>query len=380
MSEQADKTGKAKTRHRLALIVLILLLVAVVAAAAIRVRERLQPLQPPTVPPLAVETLELELRPFALSRRYIGVVEARQRIVISARVTANVQEVPRREGELVAEGDLLVRLDDRELKQELERLTAAQHRIEAELTYWREQLARDEKLLAKGTVAERNRDESARQVKTLAASLKENQAGQAIARTRIGYTVIHAPFSGIVQSVYLQPGELATPGKSLLEFVGNDDLKVVTPVPQSDVALIKAGLPSTLSLPVGKSINTSVSGLYPAMDPSTHTATLEVAVPTGFSDARPGMEADIDVLLTQREEAFVLPRQALRQSGGQTGVFLAEAGKASWRSVQVGPGDDQEVLIQSGLQAGDHVITTPDPRLEEGRGLWIANGNDRGES
>ncbi|MEA3278627.1 MAG: efflux RND transporter periplasmic adaptor subunit [Pseudomonadota bacterium] len=369
---RATKSGKGGRRRLLALTVLILLLIAVAVAAAVRVRERLQPVPVPPGPPLAVETLELQPRPFTVSRRYTGVLEARRRALISARVTAQVLEVPHREGEPAAEGDLLVRLDAIELRQELERLQAAERRIEAELSYWRGQLHRDEQLLAKGTVAERSRDESARQVQMLEASLKENRAGQAIAHTRIGYAEIHAPFAGTVQAVQLEPGELATPGKPLLELVADDDLKAVVPMPQSDVPLVRVGLPASLRLPGGRSASAPVARLYPAMDPGTHTATLEIAVPAGLVGAKPGMEVDAEVLLEETAASLVVPRQALRERKGQTGVFLAEGDSARWRSVVAGAGGARELRISEGLKPGDRLILTPDPRLEDGRALWIA--------
>ena len=371
--------GYARGRRRqLTLAFLVLLLVAVAATAAVRVRERMQPIPVPPEQPLAVETLQLQPRSFSLSRRYTGVLEARRRALISSRVTAQVLEVPFREGQAVAMGDLLVRLDDVELTQELDRLLAAQRRIEAELRYWREQLKRDELLLAKGTVAERSRDESARQVQMLEASLKENHAGQAIAGTRIGYTVIVAPFTGTVQAVQLQPGELATPGKPLLELVADDDLKAVVPVPQSDSSLIGTDLPVVLSLPGGATAKSKVTGLYPAMDPSTHTATLEVAVPARLSGAKPGMEVDAEILLEQEPNALVLPRQALHRRNGQSGVFLAEGDIARWQSVTAEAGGARELRITSGLVAGEWVIVTPDPRLEDGRSLWIASSTAAG--
>ncbi len=365
------------TRQRRALWILALLLILLTAVSAVRVRARLEPVAVLPDPPLAVETLELEPARFVISRSYTGTLDARQRVVISSRLTAAVTGIPFREGEEVAAGSPLVRLDDRELVEEQARLEAAEERIRADLAFWQTQLKRDEKLFQAGTVPEKNRDESRRMVNTLQASLRENREGQSVARTRRGYTELDAPFAGRVQAVHILPGEMAVPGKALLELVAAAPLEAVVSVPQSDLAELRTGLSAEVLIPaIGARVTGRVDQIYPALDADTRTATLQVLVPEPGPGLVPGMQAEVTVILQAEEDALTLPIQAVHERSGESGVFVAENGVARWRPVVVGESADRGIRVKSGVRPGEQVVVTPDPRLRDGRALWLPGVGD----
>ncbi len=363
------------TRRTLSGLLLGALVLLVVVFAGIRVAERLRPTEPLPAPPLPVEVLRLQPQPFARVRHYTGTIRSGRRARLAAQVNARVVAVLHREGEWVEEGALLLRLDDTELANEVQRLEAGVQRIRAELSFWRQQLERDRELLAKKLVSPKQRDESRRMVRTLEASLAESEHALEAARTRLGYTEIRAPFAGRIQERNIETGELAVPGQPVMELVALRPLKAVITVPQRDMGRLASGQPVRLAMPLREARwEASLTHIYPAVDPATRNAFFEVPVTEAITGLLPGMAVTAAVVVEQIPDALVIPHHALQRRQGGTGVFVAEGGTARWRRVETGDSQAGRVPVRSGLVAGERIIVTPDPRLKDGARIVVVRG------
>jgi len=339
-----------------------------------RIRERMEP--PPVAParPVAVETLTIAPRPFAIERTYTGTIEAWRRVLPAARISSLIVSLPHREGDRVRAGDLLVKLDDRELIDEVRRLEEAGRRIEADVGFWRRQSERDEALFASGTITQRRRDETRRTLASYEASLRESRNVVAIARTRLSYAEIRAPFDGVIQSTHVLPGETAVAGQDLLEVVSLGSMKAVIPIPQDDIHLLGAESHVELSIPALRlTWDANVDRIYPALDPSTRTATFEVMLEDMPAEIQPGLQVDARLFAARLDRVLAVPVSAVRDRTGEAGVYVVEAGtKAAWRPVETGLAGQGVVVVRTGISAGDEVIVTPDPRLADGKAVWVA--------
>lgn len=360
--------------------VLIAGLVAVVALVGAQLHARLQPVDASPVPLLAVQTQILQPQIFIHSIHATGTVEAERRVALSAQLAATVTQVPLREGAQVAEGAVLVRLDDAEQREEAARLAAAADRVEADLSFWQEQLAADRRLLESKTISRRAFDETRRQVAALEAALREARQALQSARIRLQYAIVRAPFDGFVQRVHVLPGELVQPGTPMLEVLAAEPLKVVVPVAESDLNRLQPDQTAQVQIPAVEGVwAAKVDRIYPGLEAGTRSATLELFLPSGLGAVRPGMAADVDLVLTREENALVVPRQAVRERQGKTGMYVLHEGEAQWRAVQTGAAQDGRVQILAGLQAGDEVIVTPHPQLADARPV-VARNDWRGAS
>ncbi len=363
------------TRRGLSALLMLALAGTVLVFAIERVYERMQPTRLQPVPPLAVETIYVQPAPFGLVRHYTGTVSAIKRAQLSAQVNATLLRVHHREGEMVAKDEVLITLDATELESEVERLNSIGQRIRADLAFWERQLERDQQLLKQKLVSPRQRDDSRRMVLTLTASLQENLHALDAAHTRLGHTTIRAPFTGRIQRLLTETGELAVPGKPMLELVAPWPLKAVVTVPQQDLARMTVGEPVELSLPVsGYSWQTVVSRIYPAVDAVTRTATFEAPVPESLAGLLPGMAIEAAVTIQREEAALAIPHQALLRRKDGAGVFVVQADRAHWRHVTAGTAREGLIRIRKGLVPGDEIIVTPDPRLVEGRRVTVHQG------
>ncbi|MCF6211863.1 MAG: efflux RND transporter periplasmic adaptor subunit [Gammaproteobacteria bacterium] len=358
--------------------ILLLILVAMVLFFAIqRVQQRLQPIPLLASAPLAVEALTLAPGPFSIHVDYVGSVMAGRVVQIPAQVGARVMAVEHREGDRVEQGDLLIRLDDRELANEIQRLRANEQRLRSDFDYWERQNRRNITLRQQKVIAENQLDESRRMVDSLRASIHENAEALANAEIRLGYTRIHAPFAGRIARLMTEVGDLAVPlSKPLLELVSLQAMKALVSVPQVDIGRLSSGLVVNLEIPAANlHLARRIEKIYPLLDPVTRNATFEVCLncaPEALpASLYPGMALEATVVLAQYDEALSIPHHALLWRGDEQGVFLFEDGVARWRPLQSGAVEGGRVLIRSGLKAGDRLIVTPDFRLQDGLAVAV---------
>ncbi|MCW8919526.1 MAG: efflux RND transporter periplasmic adaptor subunit, partial [Gammaproteobacteria bacterium] len=322
-SNDAGGRGRLKGRFNFrAAHGLLLGLLVIAIIAGVRLRERL--VEPAVVPPppLLVESVRAIPAPLVVTASYSGSVEARRRATLSARLGSTVVERLVGEGESVVAGQLLLRLDATEPRQELARLQAAAQRVRADLNYWEGQLKADRQLFAKGTISEQRLQQTMLQADTLRAALEENRHALATAETRLGYAEVVAPFAGVVQALLVEEGETVNPGSALLELVDPTTLKAVVSAPQVDRQRLAPGLQVYLDLHHLATFRLGeIARIYPALESRSRNLTFEVALHEEESPAatplQPGMSVAAVVELERIEAAISVPLHAVRQRQGR---------------------------------------------------------------
>jgi RND family efflux transporter MFP subunit len=343
-------------------------------AAVVRLQARFDPEPARDRPPIAVEVVEVETRAFTVARAYRATVDVDERAEVTARITGEVLELPHREGAWVESGELLFRLDDDEQRRELERLEAVAERLSGELELARRELRRQEALLEHRITPERAVDDARQRVATLSAQVRESQASHALVRTRLGYAEGRAPFAGRVQRLHVHEGELARAGSPIVELVSAAGLKAVARVPQVDATRILPGMAVDLEVPaLGLSWPARVDRVYPALQASTRSATVAVLLPPEAESVRVGMAAIVHVQLEQLADAIAVAAAAVHGDAGSHWVFVFESGVAKRRSVELGARREGVVRIEAGLEPGERVIVTADPRLADGAEVRLAH-------
>ncbi len=360
--------GRLSSRQKRAGALVLIVLAAWVGWALVGVvRERLAPEAPAAPPALAVATELVGAAPFAVERRWRGSVDVDERALISARVTAEVIELPQREGARVSAGELLFRLDDEELQGERRRLAAVIERIEHELAGARRDLERQQTLIERELVPRKSLDDARQRLDMLGAQLAEARATHGLVLTRLGYTQGHAPFSGRVQRLHVNLGELAMAGSPVLELVADIDFKAVAAVAQADIPWLAPGLPVRLEVPaLDRSFEAAIDRVYPALDLATRNATVVAMFQNGDGVLQPGMAVVVHARIAEHESAVTVPAQAVGGGPGETFVYVLEDDIAHVRAVDTGPRSGGRMLIIHGLSEGEIVITSADPRLADG--------------
>ncbi len=365
--------------QRLVLALLLLgLAIWIGVSVAQRLQSRLHPEPARTPPPVSVEVMSVQTKPFVQTRHYQGTVEADTKAVISARVPGKVLGFTLREGQSVSQGSDLILLDDAQSRREVERLQAMEERIVGELDLAQTTLQREQELFRQGGIALAALDSAQQRVHALQAQVRETRAAKELARTKVEYALETAPFDGVVHEVFVREGEFVGVGAPLVALTSQERLKAVVAVPQSDASEIHVGQSIHLVVSaLDQSWPSHVQLVHPTMDPATRNLSLTAFFPETASImhpgkvVRPGMSVTAVLEYTAADAAILIPARAVHRTQSSAWGFVVEDGVAVRRDLELGPSRQGWVHVLSGLVPGDMLITTFDPRLATGEPVLL---------
>jgi RND family efflux transporter MFP subunit len=272
-------------------------------------------------------------------------VQARQRAALSARIPASVLDLPHREGERVEAGAVLVRLDDGALRSALTAAEAAEQAAGADQ-------ARIDGLLEKGAATSREADEAN-------ARAAGARATRQAARDSLAYAVLRAPFSGVVASRPVNVGDVVSPGRTLIEIVGQGGYEVVATLDSNLASTARVGAPVKVAVDGQTApLQGTIRALSPAGDPSTHRFEVRADLPSA-AGLRSGLFARLLLPTAASDPRLSVPKSAVFERGGLSGVFVVQDGKARLRWIAVGTGQGQQAEVRAGLVAGERVVLNP---------------------
>jgi membrane fusion protein, multidrug efflux system len=299
--------------------------------------------------------------------RFAGVTQAKNRAVLSFAVPARMVERPVTAGSRVAKGAVLARLDDGEYRNAANLAEAAVAELK---TQW-EQACRDrrriQKLTASRVATVSDLEKVTTREKSLEASLQAAAARYKEARRLLNETVLKAPFSGTVTSLYLQPGEWAGPGQPAIELTGDGDIELVVEVPESVVTRLSGDQPVGVLLPFAG--NRTISGRISAVAKAAIGAGRLFPVKVDLA-AAPGLRAGLTAQLLVElaaEDSLTVPLAAVVNPGAsQPFIFIYDQGRVSRRPVVLGPITDDRIVVQGAVADGDRVVVTGQSQLADG--------------
>ena len=313
-----------------------------------------------------------------------GTVQARIPVTLSARITAIVGAVQADVGDSVRRGQVLVRLDDRDLAarrgvvdgqrlalaRQIEAAQAALAKAQAELELAQARQRRDDELLRAGFVSPAVLDASNAALKAAAAGLDNARAAlrareadaQVLAQealyadAMLSHTRLTAPMDGIVIARQVEAGATVVPGSALLRLVDPATLWIATRVDESVVGRIEPGQRAQIRLRSGERLAGRVARIARQSD----AATRELDVHVGFDlpPARFAIDQEAEVEIdVGTVSGIVVPLSALtRDAGGRQGVLVIDGARARFQAVATGASDGARVLVVSGLAAGDRLV------------------------
>ena len=302
-----------------------------------------------TVP--LVEVSEAVLEPAVVS--VPARVRSEHTAELATRASGTIRRVLVDVGDAVREGQSLVLLDDADIR-------ASVSRAEAGLELARRYHTRIEALERDGAATGQELDEAT-------ARLQVAEAGLHQARSGLDYAVLRAPFAGIVSARHADPGDLAVPGRSLLEISGTGDL------------IIEADLSAHMSAVKGQPVRIQqttgpegewlavVTRVVPVLDRSTQRFRVEARLEaTDEPLPLPNSVVALQVA-SERDSVLVIPADAVFSRGQLTGVFVVRDSVLRLRWIRPGRETSSSVEVLSGLSPGDAVVRRPDETLIDGQ-------------
>ena len=252
----------------------IVLVVLMLASRIVLMRKaRIEEVPTPSVRHPVVQTAMVEKGKFSLRLRYLGTLRPKVSAEITSRITGRIVKLDLREGARVKKGDILVTLDDRLEKTKVDEMRARLHAAKTNFHTQDGIYRRDLMLFKQKALSREELDLSKARREAARGELKALEAGLESALTSLSYTIIKAPFCGVITKRYLDPGDLAIPGKPILELESeNDGFYVEIKVPQDDFMGLRVGQRVWIFMETGQGsdmIEARISRLQPILDRGT---------------------------------------------------------------------------------------------------------------
>ncbi|MDH4223403.1 MAG: efflux RND transporter periplasmic adaptor subunit [candidate division Zixibacteria bacterium] len=183
-----------------------------------------------------------------------------------------------------------------------------------------------------------------------------------------------SPVEGVVGKVYVDKGAQVNEssggggGTPLAQILNLDSIKIVIQVIEKDISRVKLYQKARINLDAypGKEFYGAVTLISPTLNNLTHTASVEITIPNLNHLLKPGMFAEVELLIGKTEKLLLIPRYALLTEAGKKKVFIVKEGKAEVRWVEVGFSDGGFAQVESGLNLGDSLVILGQSQLQSG--------------
>ncbi|MBE0566759.1 MAG: efflux RND transporter periplasmic adaptor subunit [Krumholzibacteria bacterium] len=306
-------------------------------------------------PPTPVETAPVVTGPVIDRFTTVGTLEAGEAIVVTAEIDGVVEALPFPEGGHLDRGDLIVRLDDRQLAAEARRAAALKDQAHATWT-------RVQSVVDQGAGAPQDLDDAT-------AALKVAEANLALAETRLAKTRITAPFAGLAGARRVSPGAFLRAGSAVTELAQIDRLRVTFAVPERILGALHTGAAIHVETPAFPDavLRGTIDVIAPQLDPVTRNASIVARVDNPDELLRPGMSATVSVTLSERDSALSVPSEAVFVEGGQNWVYVVRPDSVVTRTpVELGSRLADAVEVTAGVAAGEVVVRAGHQKLFDG--------------
>lgn len=322
-----------------------------------------------TTAPKLVQVEPVASRELVFDLSGSGTVKAQRSVLVSAEVPARVVELLVEQGARVEAGALLLRLNDRDIRHQID---AARASISPEqVALAREDYLRKERLFNEGAVVRSVYEQAKNQYLTLDSTYRSTQATISQLQEQLAKTRVTAPMSGVATQVFVEGGEFVGPGAPLVNLENMGDVSVQLELADRDFMKVRVGqaVEATAGAFPDEVFRGEVVRLGSAANPVTRSFEVEARLANPELRLRPGLIVTVRIVL-DRGRGLVVPAEAiLEEEDGRGAVFVAREGVARRLEVALGQRLDREVQVEDGLSEGDEVIVVGHDRLADGQAV-----------
>lgn len=307
------------------------------------------------MPPMPVEVADVKSESVTDRFRGVGTIEAEETVRIVNEIAGVVRELPFAEGQPVAQGDLIARLDDSELSAEAERADALRDQA-------RTNHQRVRQLLEQRAASQQEMDDAA-------SALKVAEANAVVARTRFEKARIRSPLTGVAGRRLVSPGAYLAVGTPITEVASVGMVKITFSAPERYLSQLRrrAAVSVTSTAYPGEIFHGDISVVDPILDAASHTVQMVARIRNRGGKLRPGMSADVTATLEERPRALTVPDEAVFGEGDQSFVYVVKPDSSVTKQVvTLGLRESKRAEITQGLKAGDRVVSAGYQKLFEG--------------
>ena len=331
--------------------------------------------------PIPVSLASVTTEDFPIYLDGLGTVQAFNTVQVNARVSGLIQEIKFQEGQEVKAGDVLALIDPRTYQAQYDQALSKQHQDEAQLQSAQVLLARDQALLTKLVLDKETYDTQKYLVAQLTATVQADAANVEQQKTQLDWTQVTAPIAGrtgvrlidVGNQVQVGGNNQGASNNAIVTINQIQPIDVAFTLPQQDLNQIREPMLARKPLEVialDRNNQTILSkGTLSVIDNQIDTATATVKLKAVFANDDyklwPGQFVNVRLLVGTASKAIVVPTEAVQLGPDGSYVYVVSAeNKAVMRAVTPGPTENGMTLIESGLNAGEKVVTDGQYRLQ----------------
>jgi membrane fusion protein, multidrug efflux system len=315
----------------------------------------------PAMPPTQVIAAEAKEQSVAETLAVVGTLAANEFIEVKSETDGTIAEILFDEGQPIKKGDPLIRLDET-------KFSAALAEAEANLKLAATTFERSKELQRGKLISPQEYDQAA-------SLFQANEATVQLRKRQLQDARIPAPFSGVVGSRSVSPGQVIAKNTTLTWLMDIETVKAEFNVPERILGEVKPGQQIELRVAAfpKERFKGEVYFLAPQIDPNTRTLLMKARVPNPKHLLRPGMFVNLDLTLTLREKAIMIPESAVMSMGERTMVYVIGGdGTAQMRPVKVGLRLPNQIEIVDGLKAGEKVVAEGVQKVRPGAPVIVS--------
>jgi membrane fusion protein (multidrug efflux system) len=323
----------------------------------------------------------------------VGNLIGQATVDVAPKAGGRLQSVNVKLGDEVRRGQVIAKIDDQELLEQVNQAEASHQvaeagvrRSEADLSLALTNVERARNLYGRQLLPKQQLDDAEARYTSAVATLDLSRAQRAQSESRLkelkinlSNTTVVSPTNGFVSQRLVDPGAWVSQNAPVVVVVDIASLRLVANVVEKDLKSVNAGDRAVVGVDAfpGENFNGRIARVSPILDPATRTAVIEIEVPNPAYRLKPGMYANVTLEIETRENILTVPKVALIDSGGSRGVYQPNAeGRAEFKAVKIGLEDNEKAEIVDGLSEGEIVVSTGAGALRRNDQLMIAGGGD----
>lgn len=303
------------------------------------------------------DTATASLQDAARERIWDGRVEAVNQATVSAQTSGRIAELPFDVNDYVDAGDVVMRFTDTEQRAALARAEATLEEARARLSEAQQAFDRFSRMIENNSISRSQFDQSRANRDAAQARLNAAVSGVETANEQLEYTVVRAPYAGIVSKRHVELGELVSPGQPLISGLSLQQLRVNVDVPQSMFHAVRT-IGKAYAYVDGNRIEAASLTFFPVADSAANTFRVRVNLPDGAATLYPGMFIKVGFVVGETKRLLV-PAEAVVRRSELSAVYVTDGEKVSLRQVRLGRRYGESIEILAGLAAGESVAIDP---------------------
>lgn len=292
-------------------------------------------------------------------------VKTKENIMLSAEFGGILQQVYVKEGQNVAKGQTLARVDDGGLSSQLAQMETqtalAKTTFERQENLWKQKIGSE--------------------IQYLQAKTSYNAQLKALAqmRAQLSKTVIRAPFSGTIDAIASERGSVVGPGTPIMRIVSLNNMYLEAEVPEKNIATIKKGSDVVVDFPVlGQKFNSKVTQAANFINPANRSFLIQIAVPNKNGLVKPNLTSKIQIKDYSNQKAITVPSSIISENAdGEQFIYVAQNPDKNGNAVakrvivSVGLSEGEFVEIKNGIKDGDLIIKEGARSVKDGQKIAI---------